>query len=129
MERRDYEASGGKEIFLSYEDNDNTIFGLLRLRIGASFSGNGGLAIVRELHVFGSEVPLGGQLDVSAQHKGLGGKLLKEAEKISLEEFQSRKIAVISGVGARDYFRNECGYRLEGHYMVKELNSQPSLVV
>jgi elongator complex protein 3 len=128
MERRDYEASGGKEVFLSYEDNNNTIFGLLRLRIGASSSDNGNLAIVRELHVFGSEVPLGGQLDVSAQHKGLGGKLLKEAEKISLEEFQSREIAVISGVGARDYFRNECGYRLEGHYMVKELNSQLSLV-
>ncbi|MFC1845949.1 elongator complex protein 3 [Chloroflexota bacterium] len=123
MKREDYEASGGKEIFLSYEDNNNTIFGLLRLRIGNPYSVNGDMSIVRELHVFGSEVPIGGQLDMSAQHKGLGGNLLKEAENICLEEFQSRKIAIISGVGARDYFRNECGYQLEGPYMVKELKS------
>jgi len=123
MIRRNYEASGGKEIFLSYEDNNNTIFGLLRLRIGDTSSINGDMPIVRELHIFGSEVPLGGQLDISAQHKGLGGNLLKEAEVIAGNEFQAKKIAIISGVGARDYFRNECSYQLEGPYMVKELNS------
>ena len=59
---------------------------------------------------------------MSAQHKGLGSSLLKEAENICLKEFQSRKIAIISGVGARDYFRNECGYQLEGPYMGKSFD-------
>jgi elongator complex protein 3 len=48
--------------------------------------------------------------------------LLEEAERISREEFGARKIAIISGVGARDYFRTEFGYRLEGAYMVKDLS-------
>jgi elongator complex protein 3 len=78
--------------------------------------------MVRELHVFGSQVPLGEQDEKAAQHKGLGSMLLEEAERISREEFGARKIAIISGVGARDYFRTEFGYRLEGAYMVKDLS-------
>jgi elongator complex protein 3 len=121
LRRRDYEASGGKEVFLSFEDEGETLFGLLRMRVGSSAVGDGDLAMVRELHVFGSEVPLGEQRAGAAQHRGLGGELLKEAERIAREEFQARKIAVISGVGAREYFRSECGYELDGAYMVKEL--------
>lgn len=79
------------------------------------------MAMVREIHVFGSEVPLGAQAADAAQHKGLGSKLLKEAERISKTEFKAQKIAIISGVGARDYFQSEFGYKLEGTYMVKEL--------
>jgi elongator complex protein 3 len=66
-------------------------------------------------------VPLGEQGDGSAQHRGLGSELLKEAERISKEEFRASRIAVISGVGARDYFRSEFSYELEGAYMVKKL--------
>jgi elongator complex protein 3 len=121
LKRIDYDASEGKEIFLSFEDDQKTIFGLLRLRIGAPAENNERKAIVRELHVFGSEVPLGTQLVNTAQHKGLGGQLLKEAERISQSEFQAKSIAVISGVGARDYFRSAFGYQLEGAYMVKSL--------
>ena len=51
---------------------------------------------------------------------GLGRKLLKEAEKISKEKFSAKKILVISGIGARDYYR-KFGYKLEGAYMVKKL--------
>ena len=119
--RRDYEGSGGKEGFLSFEDEDETLFGLLRMRVGSSPVGNGDLAMVRELHVFGSEVPLGKRSIGAAQHRGLGAEMLKEAERIARDEFQARKIAVISGVGAREYFRSECGYELDGDYMVKEL--------
>jgi elongator complex protein 3 len=121
LKRRDYEASGGKETFLSFEDEGETLFGLLRMRIGPLAAGGGDLAMVRELHVFGSEVPLGEQQAGAAQHRGLGGELLKEAEKIARDEFKVRKIAILSGVGARNYFRSECGYQLEGAYMVKEL--------
>jgi elongator complex protein 3 len=121
LKRCDYEASGGKEIFLSFEDEGETLFGLLRMRIGSSAVDDGDLAMVRELHVFGSEVPLGEQQAGAAQHRGLGGELLREAERIARDEFQAQKIAIISGVGAREYFRSECGYELDGAYMVKEL--------
>jgi elongator complex protein 3 len=121
LRRLDYEASGGKEVFLSFEDEGETLFGLLRMRVGSSVVGNGDLAMVRELHVFGSELPLGEQRIGAAQHRGFGGELLKEAERIARDEFQAHKIAVISGVGAREYFRSECGYDLDGGYMVKEL--------
>lgn len=123
LKRLDYEASGAKEIFLSFEDSNETLFGLLRLRVGTEMVGQANLAMIRELHIFGSEVPLGTQQTGSAQHRGLGGILLKEAEKISQDEFKANKIAVISGVGARDYFRSEFGYHLEGAYMVKDLTS------
>jgi len=126
LKRLDYEASGGKEVFLSFEDEDETLFGLLRMRIGSSVVGDGDLAMVRELHVFGSEVPLREKLAEAAQHRGLGRELLKEAEIIARDEFQARRIAIISGVGAREYFRSECGYELDGAYMVKELGV-PSL--
>jgi len=114
LNRLDYETCGGKEIFLSYEDEKETLFSLLRLRINAK------LALVRELHVFGPEVPLGKKQEQSAQHKGLGGKLLREAERIATEEFQVKRLSILSGVGARDYYRS-LGYSLEGAYMVKEL--------
>ncbi len=121
LKRMDYDASGGKEVFLSYEDEGDTIFGLLRLRVGSVAIGNGDTAMVRELHVFGSEVPLGGKNEAGAQHRGMGMELLKEAERIARDEFKLPKIAVISGVGAREYFRSECGYELDGDYMVKKL--------
>ncbi len=121
LKRWDYEASGGRETFLSFEDEGETLFGLLRMRVGSLAVGGGNLAMVRELHVFGSEVPLGEKQSGAAQHRGLGGELLKEAERIAREEFKAQKIAVLSGIGARDYFRSECGYELEGDYMVKDL--------
>lgn len=45
---------------------------------------------------------------------------MEEAERIARDEHGSRKIAVISGVGTRNYYR-KLGYELEGPYMVKSL--------
>ena len=115
LTRLDYETWGGKEVFLSYEDENETLFGLLRLRI------NEGKAMVRELHIFGPEVPLGGRIEQAAQHHGLGENLLREAERIAKGEFKADRLSVLSGVGAREYYRS-LGYSLEGAYMVKELN-------
>ena len=112
--RLDYEAWGGKEVFLSYEDENETLFGLLRLRI------NGEKAVVRELHIFGPEVSLGGRLERAAQHRGLGERLLREAERIARGEFKADSLLVLSGVGAREYYRS-LGYGLEGDYMTREL--------
>ena len=114
LTRSDYETLGGKEIFLSYEDENETLFGLLRLRV------NGQKAIVRELHIFGPEVPLGKRLEQGVQHHGLGEGLLREAERIAGEDFKAPRLSVLSGVGAREYYRS-LGYRLEGAYMVKDL--------
>jgi len=119
LKRIDYQASGGNEIFLTFEDENETLFGLLRLRKNGSNLGDNKTTMVRELHVFGSEVRLGAKVDGAAQHKGLGGRLLKEAERISRYEFQANKIAIISGVGARDYFHSEFDYTRDGPYMVK----------
>jgi elongator complex protein 3 len=120
LHRYDYIASCGKEIFLSFEDDNETLFGLLRLRL-KTIGNDVYPAMVREIHVFGAEVPLGAQDVQTAQHRGLGARLLAEAERIACDEFEVNKIAVISGVGARKYFEIECGYQLEGHYMTKKL--------
>jgi len=130
--RQDYEASGGKEIFLSFEDKKRVkLYSLLRLRIPSQFFGKKKhfispleeSAIIRELHTYGQQLPLYQEVasKTSPQHKGLGKKLIKEAERIVRREFELKKIAVISGIGVRSYFR-KLGYRLKDSYMVKKLH-------
>ncbi|MDD5190451.1 MAG: tRNA uridine(34) 5-carboxymethylaminomethyl modification radical SAM/GNAT enzyme Elp3 [Dehalococcoidales bacterium] len=127
LHRLDYEASGGKEIFLSFEDDNETLFGLTRLRIQPDTIPAMGVvqpqttAIIRELHIYGSEVPLKQSDDASAQHKGFGKALIREAERIAREEYQAQKLFVLSGVGAREYYRSEFAFQFQDNYMVKEL--------
>ncbi|XP_026323344.1 probable elongator complex protein 3 [Hyposmocoma kahamanoa] len=130
--RRDYVANGGWETFLAYEDPDQDILvGLLRLRKCASATYRPELkpgpnadfkqcSIVRELHVYGSVVPVNARDPTKFQHQGFGMLLMEEAERIAREEHGSDKIAVISGVGTRNYY-SKIGYHLEGPYMVKML--------
>ncbi|XP_048006271.1 elongator complex protein 3 [Cydia fagiglandana] len=130
--RRDYVANGGWETFLAYEDPDQDILvGLLRLRKCASDTyrpelkpGPGAdfkqCSVVRELHVYGSVVPVNARDPTKFQHQGFGMLLMEEAERIAREEHGSDKMAVISGVGTRNYYA-KIGYRLEGPYMVKML--------
>ncbi len=113
--RLDYGAAGGKEIFLSFEDENETLFAILRLRIQPNS------AIIRELHVYGPEVPLAEQNAEAAQHKGLGKALLREAERIASGEFGVSQMTILSGIGAREYYRTEFGYKSLGDYMVREL--------
>ncbi len=123
--REDYKASGGHEIFLSYEDIEKEVLiGLLRLRIPyrpfrPEIDEN--TAIVRELHVYGSEVDVGkAPGEMNYQHRGFGKKLMEEAERIAKEEFGMRKIVVISGIGVREYFYR-LGYKIDGPYVSKML--------
>jgi elongator complex protein 3 len=122
--RTDYSASGGREIFLSYESSDgNTILGFLRLRkVARPHRGElAGSAIVRELHVYGQAVSVGSkEIDASYQHRGYGSKLLKEAERIAKDELGVTKIAVISAVGTRQYYKR-LGYSQDGPYVSKVL--------
>ena len=80
----------------------------------------GGVSIVRELHVYGSVVPVSARDPSKFQHQGFGTLLMEEAARIAKEEHGSVKIAVISGVGTRNYYR-KLGYELEGPYMTKLL--------
>ncbi len=122
---RRYTASGGEEIFLSFEDIKNDIIiGFLRLRKPSELAHrpeiDSNTMIVRELHVYGPLVPLGERRRLAWQHRGYGKRLLKEAEKIAREEFDARKIVVISGIGVRNYYKM-LGYHKEGPYMSKKL--------
>jgi len=111
--RKDYKASGGKEIFLSFETKTK-LYSLLRLRKTSNNQ-----AIIREIHTFGQQLPLNErQNTLSPQHQGLGKKLVKETEKITKKEFKLKKISVISAIGTRNYF-GKLGYKLENTYMVK----------
>nr|XP_011425652.2 elongator complex protein 3 [Crassostrea gigas] len=123
--RRDYFANGGWETFLSYEDPEQDILiGLLRLRKCSPDTFRpelrSGCSIVRELHVYGSVVPVHARDPTKFQHQGFGMLLMEEAERIAREEHGSSKIAVISGVGTRNYYR-KIGYELDGPYMSKSL--------
>jgi elongator complex protein 3 len=119
--RLDYGAAGGKEVFLSFEDENETLFAILRMRIQPKMESGGNSALIRELHVYGPEVPLAGQNTEAAQHKGLGKALLREAERIATGEFGARQMTILSGIGAREYYRTEFGYQSWGDYMVREL--------
>ncbi len=113
LQRFDYEASGGKEIFLSFEDvKNNLLVAFLRLRLD-----NDDVAKIRELHVYGEAADIG--KEGKLQHRGYGRKLLEEAERIA-KKCGKEKMQVTSGIGTREYYR-KLGYSLEGVYMIKGL--------
>lgn len=112
----EYPSSGGREYFISAESRDGKVlYGFCRLRIDKKSPI--APAIIRELHVYGVLVSIGG--DKKVQHSGLGKRLMKEAEKIAVRE-KAENIAVISGIGVRGYYK-KLGYQEKGSYMVKKL--------
>ena len=132
-----YETTGGTEYFLSFEDPQRiAVFAFLRLRLphltnlGNSENSENLLhtllpeirdcAFIRELHTYGQQLSLGEHQDDAAQHKGLGRRLVEEAERIATQA-GFKKMAVISGVGVRGYYR-KLGYRKVGTYMMKTLH-------
>ncbi|MEM3364040.1 MAG: tRNA uridine(34) 5-carboxymethylaminomethyl modification radical SAM/GNAT enzyme Elp3 [Candidatus Micrarchaeia archaeon] len=121
---RKYDASDGEEYFISFEDKRTSIlFGFVRLRVPSSPHRKEitqRSAGIRELHVYGEQLPLRHRSDASPQHRGFGKSLMAEAERISKEELDMNKLLVISGVGVRDYYR-KLGYTLDGPYMSKML--------
>jgi len=123
--KEEYNAGRGREIFLSYEDPlSDILIGFLRLRIPSNLAHRKEVdektAIVRELHVYGQMAELGQKKDEIWQHMGYGKDLLAEAEKLALETYDKNKLLIISGVGARNYYR-KFGYEREGPYMSKIL--------
>ncbi|MCW4044828.1 MAG: tRNA uridine(34) 5-carboxymethylaminomethyl modification radical SAM/GNAT enzyme Elp3 [Candidatus Bathyarchaeota archaeon] len=121
-----YEASGGQEVFLSAEDLDNgVLLGYLRLRVPSVQVHRPEIkatnsAIVRELHVYGPLVPVGMHSGKAWQHRGFGAVLLSEAERIAFEEYDLKKLLVISALGTKQYYAR-FGYRRDGVYVSKML--------
>lgn len=106
---REYEASQGREYFISAESHDTkTLYGFLRLRIPSSkinevFEELSFCALLRELHVYGQLQETAGCSVGGVQHKGLG-KVLIEKAKIIAKNNGYFKIAVIPGEGVREYY-------------------------
>ena len=138
----EYEASNGKEFFISMENpTRESIFGYCRLRFPSeSFTKEitDNSAVIRELHVVGAAIGIENQEEDfqigtlkntkkslthhigeegSMQHRGLGKKLLDKAEGIA-KQHKKDKVVVISGVGAKEYYK-KFGYVKEGVYVVK----------
>ena len=124
LNRENYESSDGEEVFLSFDDAEDRVYGFLRLRNPSDSSHrkevNSKSSIIRELHVYGKSIQVGKKEKEAIQHSGLGKILMSEAEKISKEEFDSNKLLVISAVGTRGYYR-KLGYFADGPYMAKRL--------
>jgi elongator complex protein 3 len=123
-----YEASEGTEFFISAEDPEkNILFGYLRLRVPSAKAYRSEItampsAVVRELHVYGQLVPVGEQLDYAWQHRGFGAVLLKKAEQIAKEEYDFKKLLIISALGTRRYYMR-LGYEHDGVYVSKKLEN------
>lgn len=116
-----YECTGGTEHFLSCVSGD-ALIGFARLRTGGGrWRGEvADAALLRELHVYGSIVPLGSSPERDQrQHRRHGRDLLLLAEETAREEGY-REIAVMSGVGVRPYYRRH-GYERRGPYMLRLL--------
>jgi len=122
--RREYSASEGTEIFLAKEEPHlDVLIGYLRLRIPSLRAHrpevDDSTAIVRELHVYGPEVPIGRESPHAWQHKGVGQELLSAAECAAKAE-GARKILVLSALGTKEYYKKS-GYSCQGAYMTKLL--------
>jgi elongator complex protein 3 len=119
-------ASEGEEIFISVEDPENDVLiGYLRLRIPSEKAHRPEInsqpcSIVRELHVYGPLVPVGKRQAKAWQHKGYGSILLSEAESVSKEEYDRKKIVITSALGTKQYYKR-FGYQYDGPYMSKAL--------
>jgi elongator complex protein 3 len=118
----EYEACGGTEHFISVVSDDSLI-GFARLRF-PSMTYRPELesaALLRELHVYGSLVPVGKDAESDEwQHRNYGKALLLRAEEIA-QRAGFRRLAIMSGIGVRPYYRRQ-GYERRGPYMIRELS-------
>ena len=142
---RKYRAGLGTEYFISFESKDyKKIYAFIRLRLpdkkkrksstikivrffdqqeitakGDEMAFNIDTALIRELHTYGELIPVGSKKK-AVQHIGFGKRLMEEAEKIAKKKGYE-KLAVISGIGVRGYYK-KLGYKLDNTYLSKNLS-------
>ena len=120
----EYDASLGKEVFLSLEDRRrDCLFGFARLRIPhkpfrKEISEK--TALLRELRVFGLPLALHERKEQALRHRGIGKTLLRKAEEIAANGFGSKKLLVISGLGVKSYYYG-LGFEEDGLFVSKKL--------
>jgi elongator complex protein 3 len=117
-----YDCCSGTEHFISAVSGGSLI-GFARLRFPSAIFRPEleGAALMRELHVYGSLVPVG--MDAGSeewQHRSHGMTLLAKAEEIT-RGAGFRRLAIMSGIGVRPYYRRQ-GYERNGPYMIRELS-------
>ena len=127
-----YTTAVSDEHFLQWVTADNKIAGFCRLSLphwdkliagACDVTANEllvqpGQAMIRELHVYGQALSLGSE-GMSAQHQGLGQKLLAKASSIAAEAGYT-SLNVISSIGTRAYYRAQ-GFSDAGLYQQKAL--------
>jgi len=107
-----YATSAGEEVFLQYITEDRLIAGFLRLSLPTEtpiIEELNGAAMIREVHVYGQSLAVGEEMVGKAQHSGLGKLLIERAAAIAREHGYKR-LAVISAVGTRGYYRQRGFY-------------------
>jgi elongator complex protein 3 len=124
LERLDYDTDGTRECFLSYVTAQGRLAGFLRLSLPMPQAKPPiveltGCAVIREVHVYGPALELGARREGTAQHAGLGTRLLDEAQRVA-GQAGFRRLAVIAAVGTRPYYR-ERGFRLDSLYMLSPI--------
>ncbi len=118
----EYDACGGREYFISAVSDDSLI-GFARLRFPSRTYRPelGSAALLRELHIYGSLVPVGKSAESEEwQHRNYGRMLLLHAETIA-RNAGFRRLAIMSGIGVRPYYRRQ-GYERRGPYMIREFS-------
>jgi elongator complex protein 3 len=130
-----FTASGATEYFIYAiipREPRNLLLGFVRLRLGKALENSiipelkGKTAMIRELHVYGRVKQVGFKDTTGSQHFGIGKSLLQIAEEISMKAGY-KHIAIISGIGVRDYYKKR-GYELRGSYMMKDIDYYPIIM-
>ncbi|MBT3313301.1 MAG: tRNA uridine(34) 5-carboxymethylaminomethyl modification radical SAM/GNAT enzyme Elp3 [Anaerolineae bacterium] len=120
-----YQADDAEEHFISFITSDDKVAGFLRLSLPNADAPKTGIsdledaAIIREVHVYGLSLEVGSEKSGSAQHVGLGTRLMLEAEQVALKSGFS-KMAIIAAVGTRGYYLDR-GFKRGELYLVKEI--------
>ncbi len=118
-----YDTTIGEEIFLQYITAENQIAAFLRLSLPTDepiVPELAHAAMIREVHVYGRAVEIGQNLHGKAQHAGLGTRLIERAVDLAAERGY-QKLAVISAVGTREYYRKR-GFVDGNLYQIRDLN-------
>jgi len=120
-----YTSSISREAFIQYITEDRQIAGFLRLSLPdldetPITEELAGAAIIREVHVYGQSLGIGKSISGKAQHLGLGKALIERAVAIATEAGY-KKVAVISAIGTREYYRKR-GFADGKLYQIMELD-------